>query len=107
MTDRPAELKDLLAEALTPKGACHLSFDRMLDVLEAGQAAGLALFTVDVTNADGTHPHPEWMFRLADAETAVTPVSDIVPMALKFYRDHASDRILTSAAFEVYFESLD
>lgn len=107
MIENADALQNLLAEALTPKGACRLTFDRMLEVLEAGQAAGLVLFTVDVINAEGTRPHPEWMFRLTDAETAVTLASDVIPRALKFYRGHASDRTLSSAAFEVYFEPLD
>lgn len=107
MIENAEELQDLLAEALTPGGACRLPFDQMLRVLEAGQAQGLILFTVDVTNADGTRPHPEWMFRLTDAEAAATPAKDIIPMALNFYRDHTSDGALSSAAFEVYFEPAD
>lgn len=79
----------------------------MLHVLEAGQAAGLCLFTVDVVTEGGKRPLPEWMFRLTDVEIETVAINKIVPMALEFYGQHASDAELKNAWFEVFFEKLD
>lgn len=101
------QIADLLAESITPGGTRPLEFRQMLEVLEAGQAAGLALFTVDVTTVGGVRPLPEWMFRLTDEEVEAVPIDQIVPMALEFYGQHDKDAELTGAWFEVYFEKLD
>lgn len=100
-------MADLLAEAITPGGTRPLTFQPMLEVLQAGHAAGLALFTVDVTTAGGARPLPEWMFRLTDEEFETVPVDQIVPMALEFYRKFASDPELTGAWFEIFFDEID
>lgn len=96
-------MEELLAEAVTPGGTRSLSFQRMLDVLEAGRAAGLALFSVDVTTCGGG-ALPEWMFRLTDHELQTVTVDQAVPMALDFYRQNGSNPELTSGRFEVFFE---
>jgi hypothetical protein len=98
-------MTDILAESLTPRGTRDLVFKEMLDVLEAGQAAGLSLFTVDVTTAEQVRPLPEWMFRLAEGEAQMVAANQIVPMALDFYRRHESDAELAAAWFQVYFEA--
>jgi hypothetical protein len=101
------EMTDILAESITPRGTRDLEFQEMLDVLEAGQAIGLVLFSVDVTTARQERPLPEWMFRLTDEETETVAITQIVPMALDFYRQHASDPDLTKAWFQIYFEMPD
>lgn len=101
------QIVDLLAESITAGGTRPLEFRRMLEVLEAGHAAGLALFTIDVTTVGGVRPLPEWMFRLTDEEVETVPIDQIVPMALEFYRQHERDTELTGAWFEVFFEKLD
>lgn len=96
-------MEELLAEAVTPGGTRPLSFQRMLDVLEAGHAAGLALFSVDVTTCGGG-ALPEWMFRLTDQEVQSVAVEQVIPMALDFYRQNGSNPELTSGRFEVFFD---
>jgi hypothetical protein len=100
-------MTELLAQSVTPGGACGLEFPQMLDVLEAGHAMGLMLFTVDVTTQGGLRPLPEWMFRLTDEEVETVASEQIVPMALEFYRGHATDPELSGASFEVFFERPD
>ncbi|WP_165188168.1 hypothetical protein [Caulobacter soli] len=100
-------MNQILTESLTPGGTRPLAFRQMLDVLEAGHAAGLCLFTVDVVAEDGKRPLPEWMFRLTDEEVETLAIDKIVPMALEFYGQHASDPELNAAWFEVFFEKLD
>lgn len=102
-----SELDQILAESLTPGGTRPLAFQKMLDVLEAGHAAGLCLFTVDVVTEGYKRPLPEWMFRLTDEEVEAVAIDKIVPMALEFYGQHASDKELNTAWFEVFFEKLD
>ena len=101
------QMIDILAESITAGGTRPLEFSQMLEVLEAGQWAGLALFTVDVTTVGGVLPLPEWMFRLTDDEIETVAIDQIVPMALEFYRGHSSDPELIGARFEVFFENLD
>ena len=98
-------MAEILEESITAGGTRDLEFPQMLDVLEAGQAGGLILFTVDVTAAGQVRPLPEWMFRLTEEEIETVADDQIVPMALDFYRGHASDQELTSAWFQVYFET--
>jgi hypothetical protein len=101
------QMGEIIAEALTARGTRDLEFESMLDVLVAGQAAGLLLFSVDVTTVDQTLPLPEWMFRLTDQEVKTVPADKIVPMALDFYRHNASNPELTGARFQVYFDRHD
>ena len=101
------EMTGVLAESITAGGTRDLEFRKMLDVLQAGQAAGLVLFSVDVTTVGQKHPLPEWMFRLTDEEVETVAIDQIVPMALDFYGQHASKPDLTDAWFQVYFEKLD
>jgi len=98
------DLHDLLAEALTPGGTRDLEFQQMLQLLVDAEAAGLVLFSVDVTTSGQVRPLPEWTFRLTDEERETVAVDQAAPMALEFYRKHASDPELISARFQVYFE---
>lgn len=101
------QMDEILAEALTARGTRDLDFEQMLDVLTAGQMVGLSLFSVDVTTVGQTLPLPEWMFRLTDREMETVSTDQIVPMALEFYRQNASNSELTGARFQVYFERDD
>lgn len=100
-------IDEILVEALTAHGTRDLEFEQMLNLLMAGQTAGLSLFSVDVTMVGQTLPLPEWMFRLTDQEMETVSTDQIVPMALEFYRLNASNSELTSARFQVYFERDD
>lgn len=99
-----SQMDGILEEALTAHGTRDLEFEPMLNVLAAGKAAGLLLFSVDVTTPDKTLPLPEWMFRLTDQEVETVSTDQIVPIALEFYRQNASNTQLTGARFQVYFE---
>jgi hypothetical protein len=101
------ELNELLAEALSPRGTRDLELHQMLQLLTVGEAAGLVLFSVDVTTVGQARPLPEWMFRLSDEELETVPADRGLPMALEFYRKHASDPELTAARFQVYLERPD
>jgi hypothetical protein len=101
------QIDEILAEALTAHGTRDLEFEQMLDVLKAGQTADLSLFSVDVTTVAQALPLPEWMFRLTDQEMETVSTDQIVPMALEFYRQNASDSELTGARFQVYFDRDD
>ena len=98
------QIADLIAEAVTAGGTRDIEFHQILEFLRAGQAAGLLLSTVDVTTTGQVRPLPEWMFRLTDEEVQTVAVDQVIPIALEFYRQHASDPELTSARFQVYFE---
>lgn len=108
------DIDDMLRKALDAAGTPPLPFGQMLRLLEAGHAAGLVLFSVDVilyppgtTTQNKSRPLPEWMFRLTDEELETVQPQEVVPMALDFYRQHASDPELAAAHFEVFFELID
>jgi hypothetical protein len=100
------QIDDLLRRSCTPGGSGFVEFAQMLELLEAGGARGLNLFTVDVCTKGQTRPLGHLMYRFDEDEMSTIPAAEKVGLALGFYRENATDPELTSAWFEVFFEGL-
>ena len=100
------DLQAAVIAALTAKGSGALSFEQMMDLIEAGRCRGLAVSTVDATCDRGRTPRPDLGFHVEsdDLDRMANDISKRADATAERVRETYKAMVIDDGVeFEVWF----